>query len=408
MLPATEALRLILKHASVLDHETVLLSKAGGRILARDLKAPDSLPPFDNSAMDGYAVRAADLKAASAKNPVELTVRGVVRAGAGARAKLKAGEAARIMTGAPLPRGADSVVMQERVLPGAPGRVKMTQPAKAGDHIRARGEDVKAGSLLLKKSIPLRPYEIALLAAQGLTKIPVIRRPTVAILATGDELVACSRQSLAHGKIRNSNGPAMLAALSRWDIPAVDLGIIKDDPKKLQTALRSALSQADVILVSGGVSVGDFDYTKAAFPKAGLREIFWRVAVKPGKPLLFGVSKRRPTKLVFGLPGNPLAVLVCLEEFVRPALEKLQGHAPKHASYHLLGKTVNDYPKPKDRQQYLFCQAKRGPEGYDLRIIRPQGSAMLGMAAQANALAIAPLGVARVRQGESLPFRWLK
>ena len=234
-------------------------------------------------------------------------------------------------------------------------------------------------------------------------------RPRVAVLATGDELTQSS-EPLAHGQIRNSNGPALVAALSRWDIPAVDMGIVKDDPKELGSALAAALAEADVVVVTGGVSVGDFDYTKAVLQELGVREIFWKVAIKPGKPLLFGVHEAAGAspKLVFGLPGNPLAALGCLEEFVRPALEKLQGYAPKHQSYHLAGQTLNDYPKPQDRQQYLFCRASPGPKGYELTIIRPQGSAMLAMASQANALAVAPAGVSRVRRGETLRFRWLK
>lgn len=409
MIPPEEALGLILEHARALGKETVALERSVERVLAEDLHARDSLPPFDSSAMDGYALRAEDVKNASPRKPVELAIRETVRAGAREPAGIKAGEAARIMTGAPLPGGADSVVMLERTLPGADGRVKIPQATEAGSHVRAKGEDVRAGSLLLKKGSLLRPYEIALLAAQGISEVPVVRRPRVAVVATGDELLRVS-ESLSDGHIRNSNGPAVLAALSRWNIPAADLGIVGDDPGEIRRALTTALSQADVVLASGGVSAGDFDFTRAVFPELGIREIFWKTAIKPGKPLLFGVHGGRgaPLKLAFGLPGNPISVLVCLEEFVRPALEKLQGYAPKYPSYHLAGKALNDYPKPKDRQQYIFCRATPGPEGYELRIIRPQGSAMLGMAVEANALAISPMGVARVRRGDSLAFRWLK
>ena len=185
----------------------------------------------------------------------------------------------------------------------------------------------------------------------------------------------------------------------------MDLGIVKDDPERMEEALRSALPESDVLLVSGGVSVGDFDYTKTLLEKLGWKEVFWRVAIKPGKPLLFGLYRE---KLVFGLPGNPISVLVCLEEFVRPALEKLRGYVPGHPSYHLRGRADDDYPKPADRQQYLFCRAEPEGDDYRLRILRPQGSAMMGMAARANALAISPIGVRRVRRGDVLPFRWLK
>ena len=308
--------------------------------------------------MDGFAVRAADIKDATPQNPIELTAIETVRAGETGRIEVKPGQAVRIMTGAPLPLGADSVVMQEMTEPGARGKVLMTASTRPRSHVRARGEDVLAGSLLLDAGARLRPYDIALLAAQGITQVAAIRRPRVAVLATGDELVDY-REEPAAGRIRNSNGPALHAALSRWGVPAENLGIAPDEPEALKAALTSALTKADVIVVSGGVSVGDFDCTKSVFAALGIREVFWKVAIKPGKPLLFGVLETpgAAPKLAFGLPGNPIAALVCLEEFVRPALETLQGYAPKHPSYHLTGTALNDYPKPEDRQQYLFCSA---------------------------------------------------
>lgn len=409
MISAEEALALIDDHARVLGAETVPLARAADRVLAADLRAATALPPFDNSAMDGFALRAADLKDATPQNPVELTVLETVRAGETGRLEVKPGEAVRIMTGAPLPRGADSVVMVEATEPGAAGKVRMAGATRARSHVRARGEDVAEGSVILEAGARIRPYDVALLAAQGIAEVPVIRLPRAAVLATGDELVA-PREPLGPGKIRNSNGPALLAALSRWGVPADDLGIAPDEPAALRSVLASALERADVLVVTGGVSVGDFDCTKSVFADLGLREVFWKVAIKPGKPLFFGALEApgAPPKLAFGLPGNPIAALVCLEEFVRPALEKLQGHAPKHPSYHLSGTAGNDYPKPADRMQYLFCRARPAAGGYELEIIRPQGSAMLGMASRANALAVAPAGSDRVRRGDALGFRWLK
>lgn len=411
MISPGEALQLVLKHTPVLDQEPCPLARAVERVLAADIYARNCLPPFDSSAMDGYAVRASDLRSASPQRPVDLVICSTIRAGAsGAPLRLKPGQAAKIMTGAPLPPGADSVVMQEITSPRGARAVRFSQTTRLASHVRAAGEDVRAKSLLLKAGCLLRPYEIALLAAQGITEVPAVRRPLAAVLATGDELSKPSAKNLPRGRIRNSNGPALLAALSRWSVPALDLGIARDEPRKIQSVLARALFKSDLILVCGGVSVGDFDFTRAIFRNLGVREIFWRVAIKPGKPLLFGVYERPGAhpKIVFGLPGNPIASLVCLEEFVRPALEKLQGHRLKHGSYHLLGKTLNDYPKPKDRQQYLFCRANPGAKGYELNIIRPQGSAMLGMASRANALAIAPIGQDRVPKGDTLAFRWLK
>ena len=160
-----------------------------------------------------------------------------------------------------------------------------------------------------------------------------------------------------------------------------------------------------MLLVSGGVSVGDFDYTKTLLEELGLKVVFWKAAIKPGKPLLFGLYRNKP---VFGLPGNPISALVCVEEFVRPALEQMQGRSPRYPSYHLRGCLENDYPKDAARQQYLFCEVCEGPRGFRLKVIRPQGSAMLGMAVQANALALAPIGVSRLKKGMTVAFRWLK
>lgn len=403
-----EALRLVVESARPLGEETVPLARCVDRVLARELRAACALPPFDNSAMDGFAVRARDLEGATAERPIELAVLETVRAGATGRLRVAPGQAVRIMTGAPMPDGADSVVMVERTRPGPGASVLFDRPTLAGSHVRARGEDVAAGAPLLAAGARLRPYDVALLAAQGLTEVAVIRRPLVAILATGDELVDAAA-ALAPGKIRNSNGPALEAGLSRWDVPCENLGVAPDEPAALRAALENALARADVLLVTGGVSVGDFDFTKAALEELGVREVFWKVAMKPGKPLFFGVREARGRRqLAFGLPGNPIAALVCLEEFVRPALERLQGHAPAHESYHLEGAALNEYPKPADRRQYLFCEARRGAGGYELTIIRPQGSAMLGMASKANALAVAPAGVSRVARGDRLRFRWLK
>ena len=401
MIAPRTALSRILANVIMLGSESVPLVEAVGRVLATDLRACADLPSFDNSAMDGYAVHAADCELGTSR---PLKVLAVARAGAISSARVGRGEAVKIMTGAPLPRGADAVVMKEFTAPGPDGTIRILRAPGSGDHIRPRGEDVRRGARLLRKGIRLRPYEIALLAAQGIARVQVIRRPRVAVLATGDELVSGSG-CLVAGKIRNSNGPAAAAAISRWGARAVISRVVRDDPASLRRAARAALSRADLLLVTGGVSVGDFDYTQEVLKNIGARIVFWKVGMKPGKPLLFALHGGKP---IFGLPGNPVAVMVCLEEFVRPALETLQGHAPGHPSYHLAGTADNAYPKPGDRQQYLFCRARACADGYRLSIIRPQGSAMLAMACSANALAVAPIGVRRVMPGDRLAFRWLK
>ncbi len=397
MITAEEALQKIFANTPKLPSERAPLAEAVERVLAEDLVARQDLPSFDNAAMDGYAVKLADGAAV-------FRVRDVVRAGAPAGAPLAPGEAVKIMTGAPVPEGTDAVVMRELTETAEGGRVRVLQAPKPGENLRRRGEDVRAGDPLLQKGALIRPYEVGLLASQGFSTIPVIRRPRVSVLSTGDELVAVERTP-GPGQIRGSNGPALAAAVGRWGAEVATHPPLPDDPALLRAAFASALERSDVLLVSGGVSVGDFDHTKKLLEELGLRTVFWKAAIKPGKPLLFG---RMGEKIVFGLPGNPVAALICAEEFVRPALEKMGGHRPVHPSYHLEGVVENDYPKDEKRQQYVFCRAAEFPDGFRLHIIRPQGSAMMGMAVRANALALGPIGVSRMAKGMRVKFRWLK
>ncbi len=412
MIAPQEALDKILDRMNPLPGEKVGLEDTVGRVLESDVLAVEDLPPFRNSAMDGFAVRTGDTTGASRDLPVTLTVRDVVRAGTIATEDLGPGEAIKVMTGSPLPAGADGVVMKEWVEETGDGHIEVFQAIHTGENIRDRGEDIHSGDLLLPAGSLVRPYEVALFAAQGMTEIRVVRAPRVAFLATGDELLDVS-QPLSPGKIRNSNGPTIACVLRRWGVEARDLGIGRDDPDELAMTIRKALDNIDLLLVSGGVSIGDFDYTHTVLEKLGFTRVFWKVAIKPGKPLLFGflpgIRDRNGSEVpVFGLPGNPLSVLVCLQEFVRPAVERMRGLVPKYPSYHLKGTVENDYDTPEERQQYLFCQVSGENEDFRIHIIRPQGSAMMGMACRANALAIAPVGLGRVKAGDILDFRWLK
>jgi molybdopterin molybdotransferase len=412
MIPPQEALDRILGRMKPLSGENVKLEETVGRVLDEDIIAVDDLPPFRNSAMDGFAVRTDDTDVASHDHPVSLLVRDIVPAGAIAVEKLGPGETIKVMTGSPLPTGTDGVVMKERVRETADGRIEIFQAVHTGENVRDRGEDVRSGDLLLPAGSLIRPYEVALLAAQGISGIRVVRVPRIAFLTTGDELLDIS-QPLSPGKIRNSNGPTIACVLRRWGVEALDLGIGRDDPEELEMTIREVLAGIDLLLISGGVSVGDFDYTHAVLKKLELRQIFWKVAIKPGKPLMFGVipvdSDRNGSEVpVFGLPGNPVSVMICLQEFVRPAVERMRGLVPKYPSYHLKGTVENEFVTPEERQQYLFCRVSGGNEDFRIEIIRPQGSAMMGMACRANALAVAPVGLGIVKAGDVLDFRWLK
>ncbi len=317
-----------------------------------------------------------------------------LRAGARPSETVTQGTAVPIMTGAPLPPGADAVVMKERTS-RRNGTVEILAAPEPGDHIRRAGEDVRRGAPLLAAGATLRAYEVALLCAQGFQTVRVVRRPRAAVLPTGDELGA---------SLRDSNGPALAALLGRWGSAARAFTPARDSGPELDASLTEALSGADLLVVTGGVSAGDFDLTRPALEALGLKTVFHKVAMKPGKPLLFGTLGRT---LVFGLPGNPVAALLCAEEFVRPALEGLQGRLTAPPSYHLKGELTAPYPGAKGRRQYVFCACRRENGRFLLTPIRPQGSAMLGMACRAQALAVAPEG-GRMDAGRELDFRWLK
>jgi molybdopterin molybdotransferase len=296
--------------------ESVMLGEAAGRVLAADVVATRTLPPWDASAMDGYAVRAADCVAPGAELPVVATI----GAGHTAPRALGHGEAMRIMTGAPLPSGADAVVMREHAeeLPG--GRVRLARTARPEDHVRRAGEDVCPEQTALAAGTVLRPGELGLLAALGCATLRVHRRPTVAIVSTGDELVDVE-QAPGPGQIVSSNAFALAAQVRDAGGVPILHPITRDDPAALRERFADALA-ADVLVSSGGVSVGEFDYVKEALGAVGLELDFWRVAMQPGKPLAFGMAGRRPG---FGLPGNPASAFVSFELFVGPALRALGG-----------------------------------------------------------------------------------
>jgi len=315
-----EAQSRILEACRPLPPEVVSLEEALGRGAAADVVAHVTQPPWDNSAMDGYAVRAEDV----GRPPVRLRVVEAIFAGQVPTRALGPGEAARIMTGAPVPAGATAVVMQERARAIAGtglGEVEVLEAAAAGANIRAAGEDARAGEVLLAARTPLGIPELALLAGQGLSRVSVPRRPTVAILATGDELVEVD--ALAPGKIVDTNTVALALAVRRAGGIPTRLGIARDTLEDVERLLRPAL-EADAVLTSAGMSVGERDFVRAAFDRLGVKSEFFGVAIKPGKPFAFA---RRGSTLVFGLPGNPTSSMVAFELFVRPALRRLVGHA---------------------------------------------------------------------------------
>jgi len=322
MITVEDALTQILKEIRPLGLESVALADSLGRTLGEEIRAARPNPPWDNSAMDGYALRAEDAAGAAKDSPVTLDVIYDLPAGATPKGPVGKGQAVRIMTGAPVPPGADAVVMVESTSSPAEGggKVDIKAAVKRGDNVRKAGEDFKAGDCVLKKGAYVRPAEVAMLATVGSSYLFVHKRPRVAVISTGDELVEIG-QTPSPGKISNSNGHVLAALVAEAGAVPVQLGIARDTMESLKEKLSIARS-CDCIISSGGVSVGDYDFVKDVLKELGSQMIFWKVSMKPGKPLAFGVIGGVPA---FGLPGNPISSMVAFEQFVRPSLLKMSG-----------------------------------------------------------------------------------
>lgn len=390
LLPVEDARARALALASPLPVEWVRLDEALGRALGADLVAQRTLPPWDNSAMDGYAVRSADLLGPL---PVRLTIGETIHAGETPERELIQGVCARIMTGAPLPVGADAVVMQERTraLQGSEGpAVEILEAVKPGTFIRPRGEDARAGESLLAKGTPLGVPELGLIIAQGVLTLPVPRRPRVAILSTGDEL--CRADEAPEGRIVDTNAPSLALAVARaGGLPTV-LGIARDTQAEVSARLADAQG-FDVVLTSAGVSVGEKDFVKAALQDQGVEMNFWRVAIKPGKPLAVG---RRGNTLYFGLPGNPTSSLVTFELFVRPVLRRLLGHTDVEPA-RVSGRLDGELRKAPGLAHYIRVAATWREGELWVRPLATQTSGALRSAASATHLLHFP------REASSLP-----
>jgi molybdenum cofactor synthesis domain-containing protein len=351
--------------------------------------ATEAVPPFANSAMDGYAVRAADTAGA----PVELKVVGMIAAGASPDGSVGPGEAMRIMTGAPMPDGADAVVLVERTrTEGAVATIEIT--VEPGTSTRGVGEDVAPGDVVVAPGTVLTPGHLGVLASVGVDRVTVHRRPKVGVLSTGDELVTSG--PLGRGQIRDSNRPTLLALLEQSGFEAVDLGVARDDEASVTAAIEAAVASCDAVLTSGGVSMGDLDYVKVVLDRIG--DMRWmQVAIKPAKPFAFGVVGRRgggelDAVPVFGLPGNPVSSMVSFELFARPALRKMAGHAQLRR-LHVTAVAPDGLRRPADGKVHLTrVVATQEGDGWVVRSAGGQGSHQLAAMAAANALALLPDG----------------
>lgn len=317
MISFEEALNLILDHTPILPPIEKNISEINSDILAEDIRAKEDLPIFSNSAMDGFALRSEETR----HTPVTLEVKGCIKAGDYPRIEVGKGEAVKIMTGAPMPEGADAVVMKEDT-EERDEEVLVRKSIKKGENVRLKGEEIKKDQLTLKKGTWLNPSSLGFLAALGHEKVKVFNKPIVSLLITGSELVEPGR-GLKPGEIWESNSTTLKAALAEVNIEPIFLGIARDSLLDLERRIQEGLKASDILLISGGISVGDYDFVREILLKLKINKIFWRVAVKPGKPTFFG---KKGEKLVFGLPGNPVSALVTFLEFVRPAILKMGGH----------------------------------------------------------------------------------
>lgn len=389
MIAVERALDLVLGAAKPLPAVVADLADLPGRILLEEIRADRDVPAWDKALMDGFAVAAGDFGAGG-----ERTIAATIAAGAdpGALAALPAGRAARIMTGAPLPPGADAVVPVEQSRDGSrPDQVLLEGPVRAGENVARRGDDVRAGTVLLEPGDFLGAAEIGVLAASGRTRARAGARPRVAVLATGDELVPPGEEP-GPGRLRNSNGPMLEALARRAGAEVRNLGIARDDETELRRGIASGL-EADVLLLSGGVSMGLYDLVGRALRSAGAEILFERVAIRPGKPFTFA---RRGATLVFGCPGNPVSSYVTFQVFARPALRRLASHpAPRWRPEP--GRLAAPIRRKPGRAGYVQARAVHRDGRLEVAPVPTSGSADLVSCARGNALAIVPAGA------ESLP-----
>jgi molybdopterin molybdotransferase len=391
LLSVTEALARVTEGLVPLDAERVPLGECRGRVLADDLAACLTQPPFDASAMDGYAVRAEDV----AVPPATLRLIGESSAGSGYDGEVAPGEAVRIFTGAPVPKGADTVVIQEDT-DAAPG-VVIVKEAAPHRHIRPRGQDFTVGEVLLRAGVRLGPRELMLAAAMNHAELPVRRKPKVAILATGDEVVPPGTE-LARDQVVSSVPAGLAALIEAKGGEPMSLGIAKDTAESLITLARTG-SAADILVTIGGASVGERDLVSAALRSEGLELDFWKIAMRPGKPLLFGRLGATP---VLGLPGNPVSSLVCATIFLKPALELMLGLPPSEAP-RASARLGRDLPQNDRRQDYLRSRLARDASGGLIATPFPvQDSSMLSRLAWADCLVLRPPLAPPARAGDEV------
>ncbi len=387
---------------SAQDRDLVPLSHAAGRVLAESIASSLDFPHWDNSAMDGYAVRFHEVADASPANPVTLQITSEIPAGSVPVVKLQPGQAARILTGSMMPIGADTVVMQEKTeRVGADGVRVMEAPPELGHFVRHRGSFYQAGDRLLASGMTIGGAELAVLAAAQVLTVPVFRRVRVGVLSTGNELIQ-PQETLQPGQIVDSNQVALVALLQQAGVEAIALGQVRDDRATLKTAMAAAIESCDVVISSGGVSVGDYDYVEELLEELGGKILVRSIAIKPGKPLTFAIFGE---KLYFGLPGNPVSALVTFWRFVLPAIKKRSGQATNWGPHWQTAIAQAPLKSDGKRESYLWGRVSQSGNATPIfQVAAGSGSSgNLVNLAGSNSLAVVPIGIQTIEPGT--PFQ---
>lgn len=392
MLKYEEALSKILNSVEVLPVLNLPILETLSLSLAEDIYSSEDIPHFNNSAMDGYAVKGDDTYNASKTNPVILNVVDEIPAGYTSDFVLSSKQSAKILTGAKIPANGDAVVMLEDTEVVDSKTIKVFKKVEKGENIRLKGENVQRGELIIKSGRVLTPADIGMLASLGICKVRVIKRPEVAILATGDEIIDINKV-LKEGKVRNSNSYSLYSLVKLCGAIPVLLGIAKDTKKDLKEKIRKSIKY-DCLITSGGVSVGEYDFVKDVITELKGNLDIWRVAIKPGKPLVFGKIKR---KAIFGLPGNPVSAMVTFDQFVKPSLYKMMGKIYKKRI--IKASLKNDYRKKIGRKEFVRVKVSKEKDGWTAEITGPQGSGILISMVLADGYLVLPEETSFVKGG---------
>jgi molybdopterin molybdotransferase len=400
MITVDEALDKILSRIEPLGFEKVSILEALGRVIGEDIHASRDIPPFDNSGMDGYAVRSEDIQNASSYRPVRLEVIDDLPAGFIPKKDLEQGKAIRIMTGAPIPKGADTIVPVEDTKQEGQF-VVIFETVSPGGYIRRAGEDVRKEECVISRGDLIRPGEVGMLASVGRSFVSVFQRPLVAILCTGEELVDVDEE-MEGVKIVSSNSYTLAAQVKDCGAIPIQLGIARDRKEEIKEKLLQGI-RADVLISSAGVSVGDYDFVKDALSDLGIEMVFWRVAMKPGKPVVFGLLQGKP---VFGLPGNPVSSMVSFEQFVRPALLKMMGHRQLFRPV-IEAILKEDIRKRPGRRHFIRASVSFENEHYVVTLTGAQGSGILKSMVKANGLMVIPEDRELVKAGDKVKVQLL-